>query len=342
MEYQVSALKYRPMTFASVVGQEALTTTLKNAIKSNKLAHAFLFCGPRGVGKTTCARIFAKTINCEHPTADGEACGECESCRAFLEQRSYNIFELDAASNNSVENIKQLMEQTRIPPQIGKYKVFIIDEVHMLSTQAFNAFLKTLEEPPSYVIFILATTEKNKLLILLGNPADIKSVEESIPEPIISAVFERPVNTEALLERLAYLTDVNATQDRLKHILIVDDDETFLKTVKNWLSRQYRVTIVTSGAQAMMYVADNQPDLILLDYEMPVTSGPQVLEMLRSEPKTAKIPVIFLTGKGDRDSVFQVLALKPEGYILKSSGRDKLVESVGSFFMKQLYDKLHD
>lgn len=164
MEYQVSARKYRPMSFASVVGQEALTTTLKNAVKSGKLAHAFLFCGPRGVGKTTCARIFAKTINCENPSADGEACGECESCKAFAEQRSYNIFELDAASNNSVENIKQLMEQTRIPPQVGKYKVFIIDEVHMLSTQAFNAFLKTLEEPPSYVIFILATTEKNKLL----------------------------------------------------------------------------------------------------------------------------------------------------------------------------------
>lgn len=160
MEYQVSARKYRPMSFASVVGQEALTTTLKNAVKSGKLAHAFLFCGPRGVGKTTCARIFAKTINCENPSADGEACGECESCKAFAEQRSYNIFELDAASNNSVENIKQLMEQTRIPPQVGKYKVFIIDEVHMLSTQAFNAFLKTLEEPPSYVIFILATTEE--------------------------------------------------------------------------------------------------------------------------------------------------------------------------------------
>lgn len=164
MEYQVSARKYRPMSFASVVGQEALTTTLKNAVKSGKLAHAFLFCGPRGVGKTTCARIFAKTINCQNPDNEGEACGQCESCQAFAEQRSYNIFELDAASNNSVENIKQLMEQTRIPPQVGRYKVFIIDEVHMLSTAAFNAFLKTLEEPPSYVIFILATTEKNKLL----------------------------------------------------------------------------------------------------------------------------------------------------------------------------------
>ena len=164
MEYIVSARKYRPMTFASVVGQSALTTTLKNAVKSGKLAHAFLFCGPRGVGKTTCARIFAKTINCENVTADGEACNECESCRAFNEQRSLNIFELDAASNNSVENIKGLMEQTRIPPQLGRYKVFIIDEVHMLTTQAFNAFLKTLEEPPSYVIFILATTEKHKIL----------------------------------------------------------------------------------------------------------------------------------------------------------------------------------
>ncbi len=164
MEYIVSARKYRPMTFDTVVGQESLTTTLKNAVKSGKLAHAFLFCGPRGVGKTTCARIFAKTINCEHPTADGEACNECESCKAFNEQRSLNIFELDAASNNSVENIKVLMEQTRVPPQLGRYKVFIIDEVHMLSSQAFNAFLKTLEEPPSYVIFILATTEKHKIL----------------------------------------------------------------------------------------------------------------------------------------------------------------------------------
>lgn len=163
-EYIVSARKYRPMTFDSVVGQSALTTTLKNAVKSGRLAHAYLFCGPRGVGKTTCARIFAKAINCEHPREDGEACNECESCKSFNEQRSYNIFELDAASNNSVENIKALMEQTRIPPQIGRYKVFIIDEVHMLSTAAFNAFLKTLEEPPAHVIFILATTEKHKIL----------------------------------------------------------------------------------------------------------------------------------------------------------------------------------
>ena len=164
MEYIVSARKYRPMTFDTVVGQSALTTTLKNAVKSEKLAHAYLFCGPRGVGKTTCARIFAKAINCQNPTADGEACNECESCQSFNEQRSLNIFELDAASNNSVEHIKTLMEQTRIPPQLGRYKVFIIDEVHMLSTAAFNAFLKTLEEPPAHVIFILATTEKHKIL----------------------------------------------------------------------------------------------------------------------------------------------------------------------------------
>ena len=164
MEYIVSARKYRPLSFDTVVGQAALTTTLKNAVKSGKLAHAYLFCGPRGVGKTTCARIFAKAINCQHPTAEGEACNECESCQSFNEQRSLNIFELDAASNNSVEHIKTLMEQTRIPPQLGKYKVFIIDEVHMLSTAAFNAFLKTLEEPPAHVIFILATTEKHKIL----------------------------------------------------------------------------------------------------------------------------------------------------------------------------------
>ena len=184
-EYIVSARKYRPMSFDSVVGQSALTTTLKNAVKSGKLAHAYLFCGPRGVGKTTCARIFAKTINCEHPRKDGEACNECESCKAFNEQRSFNIFELDAASNNGVEQIKALMEQTRIPPQVGKYKVFIIDEVHMLSSAAFNAFLKTLEEPPSHVIFILATTEKHKILPTILSRCQIYDFERmTVPNTI--------------------------------------------------------------------------------------------------------------------------------------------------------------
>ena len=163
-KYIVSARKYRPSTFRSVVGQQSLTHTLKTAIASGRLAHAYLFCGPRGVGKTTCARIFAKTINCEHPTPDGEACNECPSCIAFNEQRSYNINELDGASNNSVDNIRDLTDQVRIPPQTGRYRVFIIDEVHMLSQAAFNAFLKTLEEPPEYAIFILATTEKQKVI----------------------------------------------------------------------------------------------------------------------------------------------------------------------------------
>src|SRR5205809_4222613 len=163
-KFIVSARKYRPQTFDTVVGQQHITTTLKNAIKNNQLAHAFLFCGPRGVGKTTCARILAKTINCENLQPDGEACNECHSCKSFNEGTSLNIHELDAASNNSVDDIRTLVEQVRFMPQAGKYKVYIVDEVHMLSTQAFNAFLKTLEEPPPYAIFILATTEKHKVI----------------------------------------------------------------------------------------------------------------------------------------------------------------------------------
>ncbi len=186
MEYIVSARKYRPSSFDAVVGQQALTTTLKNAVASGKLAHAYLFCGPRGVGKTTCARIFAKVINCTNPTPDGDACGECESCKAFAEQRSMNIFELDAASNNGVDHIKSLMDQTRVPPQVGKYKVFIIDEVHMLSSSAFNAFLKTLEEPPAHVVFILATTEKHKILPTILSRCQVYDFERMTVPNIIA------------------------------------------------------------------------------------------------------------------------------------------------------------
>lgn len=211
-DYIVSARKYRPMTFDSVVGQQALTTTLKNAVKSGKLAHAYLFCGPRGVGKTTCARIFAKAINCFNPAEDGEACNECESCVAFNEQRSYNIVELDAASNNSVENIKALIEQTRIPPQVGKYKVFIIDEVHMLSSNAFNAFLKTLEEPNPHVIFILATTEKQKILPTILSRCQIYDFERMGAQNIINhlkSICEKEGVTyeDAALELIAEKAD---------------------------------------------------------------------------------------------------------------------------------------
>lgn len=210
--YIVSARKYRPMSFDTVVGQSSLTTTLKNAIRNGKLAHAYLFCGPRGVGKTTCARIFAKTINCLNPQANGEACNECESCKAFNEQRSYNINELDAASNNSVDDIRQLIEQVRIPPQIGKYKVFIIDEVHMLSTAAFNAFLKTLEEPPHHAIFILATTEKHKLLPTILSRCQIydfsrMSVEDTVAHLTAVAAKEGITCEPAALNVIAQKAD---------------------------------------------------------------------------------------------------------------------------------------
>ena len=208
----VSARKYRPATFDTVVGQKALIVTLKNAILTGKLAHAYLFCGPRGVGKTTCARIFAKSINCEHLTPEGEACNECESCRAFNEQRSYNIHELDAASNNSVDDIRELIDQVRIPPQIGRYKVFIIDEVHMLSTAAFNAFLKTLEEPPRHAIFILATTERHKVLPTILSRCqiyDFTRIEMSdIVEHLAKVASKEGVTTEdAALHVIAQKAD---------------------------------------------------------------------------------------------------------------------------------------
>ena len=246
--YIVSARKYRPSTFESVVGQHALTTTLKNAIATNKLAHAYLFCGPRGVGKTTCARIFAKTINCMSPTAEGEACNQCESCTAFNEQRSYNIHELDAASNNSVDDIRQLVEQVRIPPQIGKYKVYIIDEVHMLSASAFNAFLKTLEEPPRHAIFILATTEKHKILPTILSRCQIYD-------------FNR-ISVEDTVAHLAYVASkegITAEPEALNIIALKADGG-----MRDALSIFDQVVSFTGGHITYKSVIEN---LNVLDYE---------------------------------------------------------------------------
>lgn len=247
-KYIVSARKYRPSTFQSVVGQEALTTTLKNAIASNKLAHAYLFCGPRGVGKTTCARIFAKTINCFHRTADNEACNECESCVAFNEQRSYNIHELDAASNNSVDDIRQLIDQVRIPPQIGKYNVYIIDEVHMLSTAAFNSFLKTLEEPPAHAIFILATTEKHKIIPTILSRCQVYD-------------FNR-ITIADIVRQLQYIADregVNTEPEALNVIAQKADGG-----MRDALSIFDQVVSYTSGNITYRAVIEN---LNVLDYE---------------------------------------------------------------------------
>ena len=246
--YIVSARKYRPSTFESVVGQRALTTTLKNAIATQKLAHAYLFCGPRGVGKTTCARIFAKTINCMTPTADGEACNQCESCVAFNEQRSYNIHDLDAASNNSVDDIRQLVEQVRIPPQIGKYKVYIIDEVHMLSASAFNAFLKTLEEPPRHAIFILATTEKHKILPTILSRCQIYD-------------FNR-ISVEDTVNHLSYVASkegITAEPEALNVIAMKADGG-----MRDALSIFDQVVSFTGGNITYKSVIDN---LNVLDYE---------------------------------------------------------------------------
>ena len=197
----VSARKYRPSTFSSVVGQNSITTTLKNAIKNSHLAHAYLFCGPRGVGKTTCARIFAKTINCFNITPEFEACNECDSCKSFNENRSYNIHELDAASNNTVDGIRNLIEQVRIPPQVGKYSLYIIDEVHMLSSQAFNAFLKTLEEPPAHAVFILATTEKHKIIPTILSRCQIfdfnRITIEDIAKHLLFVANSEKINADA-------------------------------------------------------------------------------------------------------------------------------------------------
>lgn len=246
--YIVSARKYRPSTFRSVVGQRALTTTLKHAIEQNKLAHAYLFCGPRGVGKTSCARIFAKTINCLHPTAEGEACNECESCRAFNEQRSYNIHELDAASNNSVDDIRTLIDQVRIPPPIGKYKVFIIDEVHMLTTAAFNAFLKTLEEPPHHALFILATTEKHKVLPTILSRCQIYD-------------FNR-ISIADIVEHLTYVASCEGVETEPEALNVIAQKAD--GGMRDALSIFDQVVSFTNGHITYQAVIDN---LNVLDYE---------------------------------------------------------------------------
>lgn len=253
-QYLVSARKYRPATFDTVVGQSHITTTLKNAIKNNHLAHAYLFCGPRGVGKTTCARILAKTINCEHPTAEMEACGTCDTCKNFSENNAFNVIELDAASNNSVDDIRALNEQVRYAPQVGKYKIYIIDEVHMLSTAAFNAFLKTLEEPPSYAIFILATTEKHKILPTILSRCqifDFKRIQTDDIVPHLQSICEKE-STKAeesalhiiarksegcmrdalsIMDRIANFTNNDITyKNTLEHLNMLDEDLYFQMT----------------------------------------------------------------------------------------------------------------
>ena len=246
--YIVSARKYRPDTFETVVSQKALTTTLKNAIHSGKLAHAYLFCGPRGVGKTTCARIFAKTINCLNLTADGEPCNECESCKSFNEQRSYSIYELDAASNNSVEDIRSLNEQVRIPPQVGKYKVYIIDEVHMLSQAAFNAFLKTLEEPPAHAIFILATTEKHKIIPTILSRCQIYDFSRIDVADIV-----------AHLQNIATKENINSEYDALRLIAQKSDG-----CMRDALSLFDQMASFTQGDLTYSKVIES---LNVLDYE---------------------------------------------------------------------------
>lgn len=265
--YIVSARKYRPSTFRSVVGQQALTHTLKSAIDSDRLAHAYLFCGPRGVGKTSCARIFAKTINCLNPTADHEACNECESCRAFNEQRSYNIVELDAASNNSVDDIRNLCEQVRIPPPIGKYRVFIIDEVHMLSTQAFNAFLKTLEEPPAHAIFILATTEKHKVIPTILSRCQIYDFARITVPDIVEQLTYIAQNENIKAEPAALNVIAQKADGSMRDALSIFDQVaassegsiTYQSTIENLnvLDHEYYFKLVD------LFIANNVPQTLL-------------------------------------------------------------------------------
>ncbi|MDO4190969.1 MAG: DNA polymerase III subunit gamma/tau [Bacteroidales bacterium] len=269
-QYVVSARKYRPANFRSVVGQHALTETLKNAIASRHLAHAYLFCGPRGVGKTTCARIFAKAINCEHLTPEGEACEQCESCRAFNEQRSFNIHELDAASNNGVEDIRTLVDQVRIPPQVGRYSVYIVDEVHMLSTAAFNAFLKTLEEPPAHAIFILATTEKHKILPTILSRCQIYDFNRITVNDMVEYLQYVASNEGVTIEKAALNVIAKKADGAMRDALSIFDqvvsfcgkEVTYKMVIEdlNVLDSEYYFRLID-----MLLQGDVMPSMLLLD-----------------------------------------------------------------------------
>ncbi len=323
----VSARKYRPQTFESVVGQKSITTTLKNAIKTNQLAHAYLFCGPRGVGKTTCARIFAKTINCQNLTDEIEACNECQSCSAFNTNRSMNIHELDAASNNSVDDIRKLIDQVRIPPQIGKYSVYIIDEVHMLSTQAFNAFLKTLEEPPEHAIFILATTEKHKILPTILSRCQIFDFNRIQVDDIVNHLMyiseKEKINSDpdalniiaqkadgalrdalSFFDQIASFSDKHITYEKVIQSLNVLDYDYYFKLTDAFLSGDYVSSLIIFN-EILNNGFDSQNFIIGLSShfrDLLVTKDPQTIELLEVGHKikenykkqSAKTPVQFL------------------------------------------------
>ena len=310
-KFVVSARKFRPDSFESLLGQEAVSETLRRAILQQKTAHAYLFCGPRGVGKTSAARIFARAINCASPLASGEACGECDSCRAFAEQRSFNVFEMDAASNNSANDIRQLIEEVNIPPQVGRYKIYIIDEVHMLSTAAFNAFLKTLEEPPEYVVFIMATTEKQKILptilsrcqvfdfkpipsdVIIGQLRHIAQLEEIQVEEMALELIARKADggmrdALSVFDRIASYTDGEVSYSRTLESLNILDDDYYFRFVEHLVHNDYASTLLLLDELIMRGFDPRTIVLGLTDFlrNLLLAFDPQTLPLLHLTKET--------------------------------------------------------